>query len=110
MARIPNIDDLTLPQLLKLKEDLASTIAERQSEEKAGLKAKMAALAKEAGVSIDELFGTGKRRVSQKRSSAGVAYRNPANPDETWTGRGRRPQWLVERLAKRGTKLEDFAA
>ena len=34
-------------------------------------------------------------------------YRNPANPAETWTGRGKHPRWLAAQLAK-GKKLEDF--
>ena len=30
------------------------------------------------------------------------------NNEETWTGRGRKPTWLVDALAS-GRKLEDFA-
>ena len=35
-------------------------------------------------------------------------YRNPANPAETWAGRGLRPRWLTAAI-KGGKKLEDFA-
>jgi DNA-binding protein H-NS len=35
-------------------------------------------------------------------------YRNPANPKQTWTGRGRQPGWIKDGLAK-GKKLADFA-
>ena len=38
----------------------------------------------------------------------GPAYRNPCNSAETWTGRGRKPKWLREALA-RGVPLEDLA-
>jgi DNA-binding protein H-NS len=34
-------------------------------------------------------------------------YRHPENPDQTWTGRGRRPAWLEEALAS-GHALEEF--
>jgi DNA-binding protein H-NS len=34
-------------------------------------------------------------------------FRNPAAPGETWSGRGKRPKWLVKALAA-GRKLEDF--
>ena len=34
-------------------------------------------------------------------------YRNPENPDETWSGRGKRPRWL-ELALQDGMKLEDF--
>lgn len=36
-----------------------------------------------------------------------VKYKNSDNPMETWTGRGRKPNWLTEAIAK-GKKLEDF--
>lgn len=34
-------------------------------------------------------------------------YRNPANPDETWTGRGNRPGW-VKAHVEAGGKLESI--
>ena len=34
-------------------------------------------------------------------------YRNPKNPEETWTGRGRQPKWLAQELA-RGRSLKSF--
>lgn len=34
-------------------------------------------------------------------------YRNPANPKETWAGRGKLPRWLAAETSK-GRKLEDF--
>ncbi len=35
-------------------------------------------------------------------------YRDPANPANTWTGRGIKPKWLAEKIAS-GAKVEDFA-
>ena len=34
-------------------------------------------------------------------------YRNPNNPVETWTGRGKQPRWLRTEL-RSGKKLDDF--
>jgi DNA-binding protein H-NS len=45
------------------------------------------------------------RQLSEK---GGPAYRNPRNSAETWTGRGRKPKWVREALA-RGVRLEDLA-
>lgn len=39
--------------------------------------------------------------VKKRKSGAGKlspTYRNPNNPEETWTGRGRKPKWLVAAL------------
>ncbi|MGX9429995.1 MULTISPECIES: H-NS histone family protein [Bradyrhizobium] len=34
-------------------------------------------------------------------------YRNPAQPSETWAGRGKKPRWLVAQL-RLGKRIEDF--
>ncbi len=84
------------------------------------VRARIRALAKSEGYTIEELFGgtgatrkTATRKVA-KKSTAGrklgkvpPKYRNPANKDETWTGRGKQPRWLAAEVAK-GKKVEDF--
>ncbi len=85
------------------------------------VRAKLRAQAKAEGYTIEELFGgatatrkTATRKVA-KKSTAGrklgkvpPKYRNPDNKDETWTGRGKQPRWLVAELAKGNRKVEDF--
>ena len=87
------------------------------------VKAAVAKVLKASGWSFEELYGTGgataakapatKRtraaKATKDRSLGKVApkYRNPANPQETWTGRGRQPRWLAGETAA-GKKLEDF--
>lgn len=34
-------------------------------------------------------------------------FRNPAQPDQTWSGRGRRPRWVTE-LLDAGVNIRDF--
>jgi len=34
-------------------------------------------------------------------------YRNPAQPSETWAGRGKKPRWLAAQL-KSGKRIDDF--
>jgi DNA-binding protein H-NS len=45
----------------------------------------------------------------RRRSYPKVApkYQNPARPDETWAGRGRKPHWVTE-LVQSGKNIEDF--
>ena len=83
---------------------------------------KLAALARADGYSIAELFGdtpaakptqaaTGsKTRTSTKGRKLGKVapkYRNPANPAETWAGRGQQPKWLALETGK-GRALDEF--
>jgi len=34
-------------------------------------------------------------------------YRNPAEPSETWAGRGKKPRWLTTQLMS-GKQIDDF--
>ena len=60
-------------------------------------------LAEKRGFSVSELFG-GRGRGK----SSAAKFANPDNRAETWTGRGRKPNWLVAKLSK-GAKMTDFA-
>jgi DNA-binding protein H-NS len=42
------------------------------------------------------------------RTKVAPKYRNPDNPEETWTGRGRQPRWVQAALAQ-GRSLAEFA-
>lgn len=76
------------------------------------------------GYSIEELFGgasaggarRGTKKAAARRAPARAGrklgkvppkYRNPGNPEETWTGRGKQPRWMAA-LVKKGKKPEDF--
>jgi DNA-binding protein H-NS len=68
----------------------------------------LAALAKEHGYSLDEVFGESNRTASPaKGSKVAAKYRHPGS-GETWSGRGKPPKWLAAEIAN-GRKAEDFA-
>lgn len=48
-----------------------------------------------------------KARGMRKGSTVEPKYRDPENPSLTWTGRGRMPKWLQERVDAGGNK-DDF--
>ncbi|KAK42937.1 DNA-binding protein [Caballeronia jiangsuensis] len=45
--------------------------------------------------------------VSEKAPKGEPRYRDPANPFNTWSGRGKRPDWLKAYL-EQGAQLSDF--
>jgi len=84
----------------------------------ASVRQKLTALARAEGYSIAELFGgtgvatpkaskTPGPRKGNKLGKVAPKYRNPANPAETWAGRGQQPRWLAAETSK-GRKLEEF--
>ena len=74
-------------------------------------------IAKGLGVSADDLVhGSPAKRAKKaakksarkkKAAAVKVKYRNPENTEQTWTGRGRTPVWLREKLES-GASLDDF--
>ena len=58
------------------------------------------------GFTVAELYGFPSRGRGRGKSVA--KYATPEDRSETWTGRGRKPNWLVARL-KKGAKVDDFS-
>jgi len=104
MASI-NVDKLSLKELVELEGKLEKAIAAARERERAELKQEMAALAEKRGFSVNDIFGA--RSSGRGKSSSAAKYANPDNRSETWTGRGRKPNWLVAKLGK-GAHLDDF--
>jgi DNA-binding protein H-NS len=98
-----NYDKMSLKDLLDHEMRIKKSIAAARDRERAEAKQELAILAEKRGFSVAELFG-GRGRGK----AAAVKYANPDRPNETWTGRGRKPNWLVAKLNK-GAKITDFA-
>ena len=100
-----NVDKMSLKELIALEGKVKSAIAEARTKERSEVRSKVTALALSNGFSISELFG-GKGGAKSKSPSV-AKYANPDDGSDTWTGRGRKPNWLVARL-KKGAKLSEF--
>ena len=98
------LDKLSIKDLKDLRAKVDKAIVSRQADERNSLKERFREMAEEAGFSLNEVVGgvrTTKGRV------VAAKFANPANPQETWSGRGRQPNWLSAKL-KSGANLEDF--
>ncbi len=104
--RSTNLDKMSLKDLLELELKVQSAISAAKDRERIQLKQKIEELASDSGFSVDELFARG--RGSLKGRIVAPKYVNPDNRSETWTGRGRKPKWLVAKLAD-GANIEEFA-
>jgi DNA-binding protein H-NS len=104
VAKINGLDKLSYVELINLQKRIEEAIAAKRAEDAQATKEQLRAMAERAGFDIKELFG---KRGSSK--GTGVAkYRNPKDSSQTWTGRGRKPNWLLEAV-KKGAKIESFA-
>ncbi|MFT4178121.1 MAG: H-NS histone family protein [Thermomonas sp.] len=123
-VNIEGLSSQQLAELIALASKRKKILAKRKPA--AQVKAAVAKFLKNTGWTFEELYGKAgaraaapaakspaapkKGRKSTKGRSLGKVapkYRNPANPKETWTGRGRQPRWMAAETAK-GKKQEDF--
>ena len=101
-----NLGDMSLKELKKLERDVAAAITNYDARAKAHALAELDSMAQELGFSLAELTGA-TVSVKRKRAPATTMYRNPANPAETWSGRGRKPRWFEAALAS-GAKVSEL--
>jgi DNA-binding protein H-NS len=86
----------SVDELWALHEQIVGVLAARMKEEKALLEKRLKGLHQP-------------HEAPAKRPYPAVQpkYRNPADPSETWAGRGKKPRWVVAAL-KKGKSLEDL--
>lgn len=97
----------------KLKAELAKiekAIEAAESRERQTALDKVRSVAKQHGFELTELVdgaGGGRRRGTRNtRPKAKVApkYRNPNDPSQTWSGRGRTPRWMQDHVDGGGNR------
>jgi DNA-binding protein H-NS len=99
---------------MALKSMSVSKLQALKSQVEAAISEKVRARRHELESELSKLdgYGGGGRRGSAagrgRRGPVAPKYRNPANPTETWAGRGLKPRWFTAAI-KGGKKLEDFA-
>lgn len=96
--------DLSLEELLQMQKDVEQAIADFEKKKKKEALEEIKAVAEKHGFEVADLVEGGKK---SKRSKIEPKYRNPKNSAETWTGRGRKPKWLMEAI-ETGEELESF--
>ncbi|MCA0205915.1 H-NS histone family protein [Pararhodobacter sp.] len=99
------LESLSLKELKQLQKDVDAAITEFKDRERRKALAEVEAFARERGLTAADLSELSSKRT---RKSAAPKYANPADPSQTWTGRGRRPRWVEAAFAE-GKTLEDMA-
>lgn len=105
-----DLKKMSIPELQKMAEDALKLAEEKKASAKQELAASITKQIEEAGFTFDEVFPSRAAKSTKgTRAPAEIKYRHPEDPTLTWTGRGRKPRWLVEALDA-GKDIESFAA
>lgn len=103
-----DLNNLSIQELEKVIADARERIEEKREEAVARARADIERIAASTGYSVEDLLGMGKSRTRvSTRKVVADKYRNPRDPSQSWSGRGKRPRWLQE-LLDQGGKLENF--
>ena len=100
------LEKMSLGELQAHQKEVEAAIKGFEKKRKLEALAAVRETAKAHGFTLEELLGG---TPAAKSATKGVAkYANPADPSQTWTGRGRQPNWVKDALAK-GKSLESMA-
>lgn len=86
---------------MELKKDIERALKDVEQRKVREARAAVEAAAKDAGFTLKELMEKAGGSISAPK------YKHPENPDVTWTGRGRKPKWVIAAL-EAGGSLEDL--
>ncbi|MEL6681508.1 MAG: H-NS histone family protein [Pseudomonadota bacterium] len=100
----PDLKSMTRKELEKLKTNVEKALAKlAEKDKKAALIAAQKAAAAHGFSLADitqELGAPKKRKAKAAPKKPSVAkYRNPENSEQTWTGKGRQPEWFKAAIA-----------
>lgn len=103
-----DISTLSLEQLKTLQQQIPAEIKRREKDVKEKLLGELSILAESRGFSLEQLLKDEAGESKTKVKPVKPKYRNPLNAEQTWTGRGRKPQWVLDQLAQ-GNTIESLA-
>jgi DNA-binding protein H-NS len=111
MTRKLNLEGMSIDEMWQLYEEISQILSVRLTTEKRELEKRLAQLRRDDEVrqskpKDDRSLGV-LPRERRKYPRVVPKYRNPKEPSETWSGRGKQPRWLAAAL-KTGRTIEEF--
>lgn len=98
-----DLEKLSREELVQLISDAQKALKTVETRKRAEAKRAAELAVKEFGFSLDEVYS-----ANVKGSKGAPKYANPADASQTWTGRGRKPNWVIAALDG-GKTLDDLA-
>ena len=107
-----DLSGLNIDQLTDLVGKAQSEMASRERTRRKDLRNELERRVTSEGYKMGDIFpelakGGANANARQKRPAK---YRNPQNPDDTWSGIGRTPRWVAAIVEERGIDVPAFKA
>lgn len=97
------LEELSSDELQQLISDAQKALKTVDARRRAEAKRAAEKATQEFGFSLEEVL-----TVGPKGSKSAPKYANPDDASQTWTGRGRKPNWLIAAL-EAGKSLDEMA-
>jgi DNA-binding protein H-NS len=108
MAKLPNLESLSIEELLTLQKEVEKQIKKTQRAGKRAVLKQMDEMAKAAGYgSAAEMVAGGRTVRKDKGTKAPPMYKHPTL-EKTWSGKGRCPDWMKVYEKKKGKFRDDL--
>jgi len=99
-----NLSNLNLADLKSLADDITKEISIREQDEVMKARERILEIAQSVGMPLSDLLASKQRKETNATKRVAVKYRDPNDSKKVWTGRGRKPSWIID-LEKSG-KIE----
>ena len=90
-----DLNALSGAELVALKKEADKALASLEARKRSEALKAVEATAKEHGFTLKELMGG---KPAAPKSSGVARYANPSDTNQTWTGKGRQPDWFKAAL------------
>lgn len=97
-----DLSSLSIIELRDLEQQIPLEIKRREVQDKQNILNEVRAFAKARGYAIEDLLAKDIKVKSASGNKVKVKYRHPQNPEQEWTGRGRKPKWVESWLSSGG--------
>jgi len=88
-------------ELKELRDKVDAELAKQYDQARSAFQHDFLVKMQEFGLTIDDL------KPKRRKRSVKIKYRNPDNPEQTWSGLGQPKPWLQEKLDQ-GRQLDEF--
>ena len=110
MSKKLNLDAMSVDEMWQLREEVSRVLSVKMTSEKRELEKRLTQLRRDKELPPSEAADRQPKdapRARRKYPRVFPKYRNPNEPSETWSGRGKQPRWLTAAL-KTGHTIEEF--
>jgi len=96
-----DLNSMSLKDLQSLQKEIGKAIETYEARKLDDARSVLEAKARELGVSLEAVLGGKSKKPVSK---VAPKYCHPENPEQTWTGRGRAPNWVLAHEAQGGSR------